>query len=141
DFSVITDCIAAQNGGSGFQLGSRSIMKDSIAVSNQGQGGIFFQGEGGVVHGNVVANNDGPGMVLGAYSTLIGNVAVENSDAGINPGGSSVVFGNASSANLTGLEASDSGYAVNVFNDNATDVGNGNKEIGQNLCGGDTTCP
>jgi hypothetical protein len=169
DYCVVEKSTARLNGLEGIFVMGRSIVRDSVAISNL-QSGI--RAEIGLVEHNVAEANAGYGIVAAAYcrihanaargntldgiwantsAVIDGNTVNDNSRMGIVAGAGSTVTGNSVYSNTGfGLKlGSGSGYGNNVLNANnantETQIDNTTGatyfSLGVNVCQNDTTCP
>lgn len=130
--TIVEDLLVEQNGGegiSGGDGGSGWVIRNCIVQLN-GDDGIALAfglaGDGSIIESNVIRRNGGDG-IAGADLTITRNAIQANDDYGLR-------------LNYIG---SDGGFAENVINGNngggAQTIGG--VQMGQNVCGGDTTCP
>lgn len=139
--SRIKEMIAIENGGDGLQAGFSSTMTGCIADQNGGSGILIATNS--VISGNTANYNGGEaGIFAGPYSLVLNNTASYNQNKGIRTQDRSSVIGNTVSSNDDeGLSLGAlTGYVNNVVNSNNPDI-DGGVQMGTNICGGDTTCP
>jgi hypothetical protein len=117
---------AYENGATGIGTSAGSALTANSVYDNGGPG--ISAGPGCAVSGNHVYSNGGDGVVLTYRGVAVGNTAASNSGYGLN----------ADPADPLPVRF---GYAVNVVSGNTAGEVRGGIEIGDNLCGNDTSCP
>jgi hypothetical protein len=163
--AIVRECTAYQNN-LGIQASLPSVIVRNTASSNQldgisasgsivgnaaydnGRDGITVIFNGSVVLGNQAHQNEARGIKANG-SVVTGNAANDNGHGGGGAGIKSMfgpVLGNTANDNAawgldSGVLGMESGYASNQFDGNSPESVAGGREIGMNVCGGDTSCP
>ena len=137
---------ALNNGASGIATGAYSIVEDCIAADNATFG--ITGNIGSILRRNIATGNSSTGLRCSQPNTdcvFIGNHSRANGLYGIEAGAGSLVSQNSATRNANvGLRLGNgAGYGDNVLDDNN---GGGNQvqggdEMGTNVCQGNTTCP
>jgi|GEM_PF-551828 len=139
--SVLTNNVAVDNGNDGMSItGSRA---SGNTASDNGMFGIECGGSC-VIQGNRATGNADVGLRIPGASTIIGNVSNDNGGDGIiNTFAAGTILNNTVLGNTgIGLQLrGSSAYAHNLVRGNSGGTVSGGVEIGQNLCGTNTTCP
>ncbi len=144
--SLVQDCTASFNDGSGISTGPGGSVIENVATQNgivQPSAAGIVVGLGSLVIDNIARNNTGAGVVTGDESNVIGNVLQSNSEDGARTGDGSMVKNNTASGNGgLGLKlGANNGYVSNVLTSNSSGSVSGGTELGTNFCKTDTVCP
>lgn len=127
--TIVSSSHASGNGEDGFDLGAQAVVTDSIAYRN-GDDGISAN-EASVIRNVMVRDNLNRGIGLFNTGSVVTSSAV-NSNEG--PGIDCSTFGQGTGLNNVVMNVNNGGTGEDQF------VGDC-REMGQNICGGDTTCP
>lgn len=131
-----------QNGRNGIVAGVGAIIIGNIAFLNGGLNGIAA-GFNSIISDNSSYSNVARGFFAGRGSTVRGNAAYDNGTDGFVTQAGCLVQGNSARGN-TGLGMSlftASGYRENVITDNDGGTVSNGIDLGNNVCGTNTTCP
>lgn len=162
--STVSDCIATENGGIGFEMGSSSRISAVVSGTNGGDGieagtastvldstlnanfGHGIDGDQLTISRNTVNGNQQNGILVNNQATISGNSVMGNAGNGIACIGSSTRGCSVSDNTVNGNSATGlllnagSGYRGNTVNGNGATVSSG-IQTGVNVCDGDTVCP